>query len=73
MDGTYNQTKPLQYLRGKKEKMISSWDLKAATDSLPLILKYSTDSLPLILKYSIIMIAELFGNPFLPGRLSFVL
>ena len=36
MDGTYNQTQPLQYLRGKKKWF--SFDLKAANDSLPLIL-----------------------------------
>lgn len=49
MDGTYNQTQPLQYLRGKKKLL--SFDLKAATDSLPLILTSC-------------MIAGLFVNPF---------
>jgi len=36
MDGTYNQTQPLQYLRRKKK--IFSFYLKAATDSLSVIL-----------------------------------
>ena len=49
MDATYNQTQPLQYLRGKRKGF--SFDLKAATDSLPVILTSS-------------MIAGLFGNPF---------
>lgn len=49
MEGTYNQTQPLQYLRGNKKRF--SFDLKAATDSLPVILTSC-------------MIAGLFGNPF---------
>lgn len=49
MDGTYNQTQPLEYLIGKKKWF--SFDLKAATDSLPVILTSC-------------MIAGLFGNPF---------
>jgi len=49
MEGTYNQTQPLQYLRGNQKRF--SFDLKAATDSLPVILTSC-------------MIAGLFGNPF---------
>lgn len=42
MDGTFNQVAPLLHLRSKRKDIVSSFDLKSATDRFPLSVIYTT-------------------------------